>query len=1019
MRFEPALPRLALLPRPRLLEAVQSRWSRQLTAIVAPAGFGKSTLAAQACAENALVSRGCDVWFGCVPADADAAHLAGDIATALGCDIASADDPDELAHRINDALWMRAPEEICLVLDDVHALADPSSGLVFLRRLVDNLPSNAHLVLCSRSIPPLGLARRAAAGTAVVIGQDDLTLRDEEVAAFADLRGVAPEAIAGAHGWLALATLHATRPGVTADDYLVDEIIEPLDGVQRAVLVALAAIGDADHELLTTVLGDPADADVVEALPLVAVGADGSLMLHAVLADAVVAAADPAEIARLRVRAARLHRERGNLTRGLELLAAAEAYDEIRLAVRHAIVDQIGSTGIDEYVLWDRAIPSALDTVPEVMVVRALAVQLRDSHLAGERLDRAVDAFAARDDLDGEMAATRHLALHAYTAKDFSRVLPRIARVEAVAASGHAGAVTLQRLWRGALASMTEQWDEAIALLDDLRAPEYGAYGATASYLVVRALIEKGRIADAMTAVDEMTDAQRAAMPDGYLSLLCTTMMLSGDLAGVCELADTRLVPMATSEHMRAPVRVAMAARAARIMLHAGRKEDARQLLERSAEIEALPIDRSVAQVRIVRAGLAVLDEDEERAIALLADIVESLTQRFDRGFATEYLGFLYVLAPHSRAEYDAMDLVGPFARQRSLLRAFVAAREEHDLALLATHEWPEHDMMRIFMFEPWIVELTAYARAARNPMQSSYVEDIGPKYRNAWRRLAKHRDRIGRAAADLLREIPTLPPRPVTVRVLGPTAIETDGEAVESAETRRERVRALLGYLVAHPEMSRYQIADALWPDAPPDAGALNLRVTLSYLQKALDANRDGQERGPSIQQVNGTLSFAPNVHVDAVEFDRLIDEAQQAERASMPSEALVRYRDACDLYRGDYLGDLVDSEWVALPRERYRARFVRAAVRTAELLAAGGDADAALGYATRATTIDPYVEAGYAGAVRCHVQLGEIGAAISVAQQGIAVLADIGIEAVSLQRLVETIGARAGEDGESLTPR
>ena len=61
---------------------------------------------------------------------------------------------------------------------------------------------------------------------------------------------------------------------------------------------------------------------------------------------------------------------------------------------------------------------------------------------------------------------------------------------------------------------------------------------------------------------------------------------------------------------------------------------------------------------------------------------------------------------------------------------------------------------------------------------------------------------------------VPSLPPLPVTVRVLGPITIETDGEMVESPETRRERVRALLGYLVAQPGATRTQIADALWPE-------------------------------------------------------------------------------------------------------------------------------------------------------------------------------------------------------------
>ena len=40
MRFEPALPKLALLPRPRLLEAVQGRWNRSITAMLGDLATG-------------------------------------------------------------------------------------------------------------------------------------------------------------------------------------------------------------------------------------------------------------------------------------------------------------------------------------------------------------------------------------------------------------------------------------------------------------------------------------------------------------------------------------------------------------------------------------------------------------------------------------------------------------------------------------------------------------------------------------------------------------------------------------------------------------------------------------------------------------------------------------------------------------------------------------------------------------------------------------------------------------------
>jgi len=55
----PTVPEGSLL-RPRLLALLQDRWQRRLTAVVAGAGFGKTTLLSQAVAENRLTPLGRD-----------------------------------------------------------------------------------------------------------------------------------------------------------------------------------------------------------------------------------------------------------------------------------------------------------------------------------------------------------------------------------------------------------------------------------------------------------------------------------------------------------------------------------------------------------------------------------------------------------------------------------------------------------------------------------------------------------------------------------------------------------------------------------------------------------------------------------------------------------------------------------------------------------------------------------------------------------------------------------------------
>ena len=85
-RFDPPEARSDLLIRPRLLRELTGRWQHRVTAVTGGPGLGKTTLLAQAIAENRLAPRGGDVWLGVEPADADGDTLARDLAAALAGD---------------------------------------------------------------------------------------------------------------------------------------------------------------------------------------------------------------------------------------------------------------------------------------------------------------------------------------------------------------------------------------------------------------------------------------------------------------------------------------------------------------------------------------------------------------------------------------------------------------------------------------------------------------------------------------------------------------------------------------------------------------------------------------------------------------------------------------------------------------------------------------------------------------------------------------------------------------------
>ncbi len=137
------------------------RASGELPALVlvsAPAGFGKTTFLTELLDAEPEQRT---AWLSLDPGDNDpavfwaylaaAVHGAGDDRTAEGV------APDAAVASLLNDLAARA-DDLVLVLDDYHVIEAPEihEALTF---LVEHLPAHAHLVLASRSDPPLPLAR--------------------------------------------------------------------------------------------------------------------------------------------------------------------------------------------------------------------------------------------------------------------------------------------------------------------------------------------------------------------------------------------------------------------------------------------------------------------------------------------------------------------------------------------------------------------------------------------------------------------------------------------------------------------------------------------------------------------------------------------------------------------------------------------------------------------------------------------------------------------------------------------
>lgn len=257
LRTKLAPPRLpaALVSRPSLLARLDEGTATKLTLISAPGGYGKTTLVAQWLATR----REPAAWVALDPSDDDPVRFWTYVITAcrvFGPGLGKAALADLrtsqslsfeslLTSFINELAALPAPG--ILVLEDYHAIISPQihTSLAF---LLDHLPDTLHLVLMTRSEPPLGLARLRTRNQVVEINAADLQFSREETRTFLEqiLRvSLRPETVARldaqTEGWAAGLRLVALALEGKRDPSAIEQFLASFSGGHRHVIEYLTA----------------------------------------------------------------------------------------------------------------------------------------------------------------------------------------------------------------------------------------------------------------------------------------------------------------------------------------------------------------------------------------------------------------------------------------------------------------------------------------------------------------------------------------------------------------------------------------------------------------------------------------------------------------------------------------------------------------------------------------------------------------------------------------------------------
>ena len=523
-------PRAGWVPRPRLVRRLLAGTERELVLVCGPAGFGKSSLLA----DWAHGDRRPVAWLSLDAGDNDPVRFWRHVTAALdGVRPGVADHvgpivPDAAATPFAGAVtalvneFATTAEDVALVIDDYHVVESPDvhRSLEF---LLDHLPPALHVVLASRSDPPLPLARLRARGQLAELRASDLRFTAGEAAELlrTEVGSHLPDGIVDAlgertEGWAAglhLAALSLQgRSDVTRFvaefsgshrfvlDYLTEEVLERQPAELRTFLLETSVLDRLCGPLCDAVVGRPDGQQLLESVER------ASLFLipldeerrwwryHHLFADLLRASLQsqfPDRVPELHRAAAAWYEEHGLPDDAIRhALAADDTARAARLVEEH-LEEQVwrraqGAT----LAAWLAALPAAeIHRRPLLTLGQAVAA------LMGGRLDEVEPLLeVAERALDRGQAEPYRASLE----RRFSvlaNIPAGIAVCRADLARMHGDAVAEQAAARAALAHVTEQ-DELL--------------GAVARYHVVFADWLAGRVAVAERGLGEVF-AERTA----------------------------------------------------------------------------------------------------------------------------------------------------------------------------------------------------------------------------------------------------------------------------------------------------------------------------------------------------------------------------------------------------------------------------------------------------------------------------------------------------------------------------
>ena len=422
-----------VLSRERLLKKITSWEDKKLVLILAQAGQGKSTLAAEYISTVRVPS----VWYNLDREDGNPSVFL----TSLGQAISNAllrPTPDQttvfvsrfgfggLQHEI--ARWVqevfgRITGPCRIVLDDYHEAVGSAELRLILKMLLELTPPHVRFILISRTRPDIELAKLRANQSVGEITGADLKFSDEEThELFSSVYGLPlPEKESAAvnrmtEGWPAgLVLTHEYLSNVSEEDRATALLDDRSDGFRSHIFEYLAQEvfsvlpRELQRFLLRTSIVDHLPVKLINALietndekqtggdsvlsyihdlrrrnlfVTIIDQASSVIRYHALFREflqrKLVAQSDPKEVHKLYSTAARFFRQEGDTVRMVDLLISSGQFDQAVRTIESTGLELISRGQVQTLMRWIQSLPLDHGSRPWFLLYRAIAFRFAE-----------------------------------------------------------------------------------------------------------------------------------------------------------------------------------------------------------------------------------------------------------------------------------------------------------------------------------------------------------------------------------------------------------------------------------------------------------------------------------------------------------------------------------------------------------------------------------------------------------------------------------------------------------------